>query len=291
MKKFAMLLPFLTCVFMGIGTVFGTQAANAIDPLVLGMYSLTLCTALLTPFVFKYGLKKIVRMVKSNIRNIMLVTLMRPIVAGVVFTYGMKYTTAIKTLFLLRLEPLFVVLAGYFLFRDKITKKQIFFIALLMFGAFLLSTAGDISVFRSYYLGDMLLIISTIIFGASYYPAKKLSKKFDPIFATWVTSWVGLPFFIPLIALLSPVGSLMISMQGLLLMVAYTVFLYVFGIVLWYKTLESVKPWITSALLSLTPIVGSVFAYFWLGDTITTMQMVGAGIIFLSSVLISREID
>jgi len=70
---------------------------------------------------------------------------------------------------------------------------------------------------------------------------------------------------------------------------AYSLSFHVFGILLWFTALKSVKPWIVASMLSLTPIVSSLLAFFWLGQTLLTIQLIGGAIIIITTFFIGRE--
>lgn len=290
MKNIGILFAFLSAVFIGIGNVFGAEAAKYVNPITISMYSVLIASAILYPMT-KFSVKKIQikEMLKNYKKEILKITFSRVVIGGIVLFFGFKYTTAIKALFLLRLEPIFIILIGYIVLKEMISKKQLVLILILLFGAFLLSTAGDVSLFKEYQIGDLLVISSLALFAYSYIPAKKLSQKVNPINSAFITSILGGLILIPIALTLTPISSFYLSSHGIFLLLGYVLFLCLLGIVLWYKSLETVRPWVVGSILSIGTVIGSLFAYFWLGETLNIVQIIGAGIILISSFFISKE--
>lgn len=158
-----------------------------------------------------------------------------------------------------------------------------------MFGGFLITTSGDFSVFTEYKIGDLLVILSLAFFAYTYIPCRKLSQKINPLNSTFVTTMLGDLLLIPITLILTPISSFYLSSYGILVMMAYALFLGVIGISLWYKSLETVKLWIVSSILTIGTVAGALFAFFWLKETLNTVQIIGGTIVLISSFLISKE--
>ena len=58
---------------------------------------------------------------------------------------------------------------------------------------------------------------------------------------------------------------------------------------LWYASLKTVQGWMVSALRALGPLLAAPVAFFLFGETLEPMQLVGAAIVLLTSLLMARE--
>ena len=77
--------------------------------------------------------------------------------------------------------------------------------------------------------------------------------------------------------------------EGWLYLILQAVLLTSVSLTLWFASLKSVKEWIVSSLRAVGPLVGAPFAFFFFGETLSPVQIVGAGIVLTTSFLIARE--
>lgn len=280
----------LSAVLIGFGNVFGAEAAKNINPIYLAMLA-----SLVTGIIFLAGGKilrfdlKIKEAVTRYRKEILSISILRSSLGSLILIIGFSMTSAIRAVFLLRLEPLFVVLASYIILKEKITAKQFLFIFILISGAFLLSTGGDISVLTETQIGDFLVVLAVIFFTYTYFPGAKVSRKLGAITVNAITNMLGGLILIPIVLLFVPMNSFFLSNYSMLLFGGYIVFLYMIGITLWFVALRTVKEWIVSSILSIGSIVGALLAFLWLGDVLSPLQLIGAAIILVASSLISMQ--
>lgn len=83
-------------------------------------------------------------MIKTHPRDFISIMLLRGVIGVIALTYGFSLTNATRAVFLLRLEPVFVLVASAIFLGEKITSKKIFLSSALIFGAFLITTNGNI---------------------------------------------------------------------------------------------------------------------------------------------------
>lgn len=277
----------LASIFIGFSFVFSSQANKAMNPI-----TFTMLSSLLSSLILFLGMKLLKRnlgikkLLKENYKEVIQIVLFRAFLGSLILNFGMKFTNATRASFLSRLEPMFVLFLSYFFLKEKVKTRQIFLVLSLIFGGFLISFSGDLSTFTTYNLGDLLVVVSLLFFSYSYFPAQKAMKKTSPQTITIVTN-----FFAGLTLLsfifLTHSSTLAINTSALFLLLGYTFTFSILGLSLWYLSLKTVKPWIVSSLLSLTPIFSSILAYFWLKEILTKIQLIGASIILLTSFYLS----
>jgi multidrug transporter EmrE-like cation transporter len=64
---------------------------------------------------------------------------------------------------------------------------------------------------------------------------------------------------------------------------------YVISLVVWIMALSRVPVSIAYPMLSIGYVVNAVVAYFWLGEAVTPMRMLGIGIIVLGVYVVARS--
>jgi drug/metabolite transporter (DMT)-like permease len=76
---------------------------------------------------------------------------------------------------------------------------------------------------------------------------------------------------------------------GWLYVGAHSVLFYMVAIVLLYASLGGIEGWLSSALRATGPLVAAPVAFLFFGESLTGLQLVGAGIVLVTSALISKD--
>lgn len=216
------------------------------------------------------------------------IVIARPVIGSLLLIYGFSLTTAIHSAFMMRLEPIFVTIFSYFFLKDKINLKQISLIMIMIFGAFLLSTSGNISLITQTQIGDLFIIISLVFFSYAYIPAKKIGREINPVTVTIVNNLVG-GLILFLFMLVIGINLLTVNYTNFWLLLSYVISFSVFGLYLYFSALRKTKTWIVSSLLSLSAVFGSIIAYFWFKETLNAIQMIGCIVILVSFYFIAKK--
>jgi len=289
MKLSGEILAILSALFIGIAIPLSVLSSKEFGVIQVAVYSSLVSVVfllILTPFInFKTQIKKsLTKYFKESIS----ITVSRAIIGSLLFFYGVSLTTSIRTAFMLRLEPIFVTILSYIFLKYKVSLRQIALIALMIFGAFLLSTSGSIEAFTQTQIGDLFIILSLLFFSYCYIPIKRIGKEISPITITIINNLVGgLILFI--IMLFLPLNLLTVNSSNIWLLLAYVISFFVFGLYFYFAAVRKTKPWIVSSLLSFSSVVGSAIAYFWLGETLNIIQILGVIVILISTWLIIKK--
>ena len=283
-----MYVAFLSTVFIGLSIVVGSQAAKTVNPLVLAAYANLLSVVFLLAALFVFRVKIDARkMIRKYPKDFAATVVSRPLLGSLLLSIGWSITPAIRAVFLDRLEPLFVILVGYILLRKKVTRKAVFFSFVLLFGAYLfLTNAADI--FTSIGLGDIIIIYALIPFSYSYITSARILKEFSPLSLAVVMNFFAGIILLAAAALIMP-NNLIIGTGSVNLIILQVLLFEVIGLTMWLYALKNIDGWIVSSILSLNPISGSILAFFWLGDTMAPLQIIGGSLIILMAILIARQ--
>jgi len=289
MKLTGELSAILSAIFIGIAIPISVISSREFGVLQVAAYSSIFSVIFLlalTPFInFKKQIKEVLT---RYLKESMSITFSRSIIGSLLFFYGVSLTTSIRTAFMMRLEPIFVTILSYSFLKEKVESRQIGLIVLIILGAFFLSTSGNIGAITETQIGDLFVILSLLFFSYSYIPIKRIGKEINPVTITIVNNLFG-GIILFIIMLFLPVDLLTISSSNIWLLLAYVVTFFVFGLYFYFDAMRKTKPWIVSSLLSFSSVVGSVVAYFGLGETLNYIQVLGAGIILISTYLIFKK--
>ena len=289
MKVSGEVLAVLSAIFIGISVPFASEASREIGV----VQSLVYASLISVPFLVIMALitkqkisirESLTKHFKHSMSNV----ISRSVLGNLLLIYGFSLTTVIRASFLLLLEPIFVTILGYFILKDRVSKRQISLILIMVFGAFLLSTSGSIGAVAQAQIGDIFIITALLFFSYSYIPAKKIEKVVNPITITTMNNLIGgLILFI--VMLLLPISIFTLNFSNSWLLLGRVLSFSVIGLYLYFAALGKTKPWIVSSLLTLSAISGSFLGYLWLNETIETIQMLGAFLILVSSCLIAKK--
>lgn len=277
----------LSTVFIGTSLVIGSVVSKNVNIVVMTF----LLYILAIPFIFILGLMQKFQMKMLFLRfpkDFVHIFIFRTLISQLLILYGLSLTIAIRAAFITRLEPVFVFIFSVLLIKEKVMLRKVSLILILILGAFLLITNGSLNIFDEILSGDIILIIALIFLAYTYMPSARIMKDIN-------TTTLLLSLYTMVVIILFPVVLLFfqpqfaMSMSDFILILAYSLTFHVFGITLWLTALKEVKPWVVASMLSLTPIIASTIAFFWLGQYLMPMQILGGIIIILATFFIGRE--
>jgi len=243
---------------------------------VAGMYRLFISVMIMLAFIPW----KTLHSIKLNIKEWSIVML-AGVFLGLHFLFWMEslvFTSVASSMVILSLQPLFVMIGSYFIFKERSSLLTVFCLIAALFGSIIIAW-GDIGISSEALIGDGLSLLGTLFISAYMLAGQKISHKIDAnIYSTIV-------FFIGGIVMLSYNLINHISlieydtsewMYFLLLAIIPTIFgQYIFNLLL--KTLGATT---VSVGIIGEPFLAIILAYLLLGETISLFQFWG-GIITL----------
>lgn len=208
---------------------------------------------------------------------------------GVISTFGvniaeafaLKYSHAINYAFLIRSSVLFTILFAYLFLGERLTKRKLFLVGIILLGAYLLTTQGQILQFS---LGDIFTLIQAMLIALGNNVFGKLAtNRMNPRVSAAASFLVGI---VPVIVLgiyhhaitwpLLPWVILLMTITNILIVICR------------FQAYAHVSASYMSMLFSLTPVFVSVLAVLFLGETITVVQIVGGLLIISAGLAVHR---
>ena len=209
-----------------------------------------------------------------------------------VFFKGLSLSTPINSAVLITTTPIIVLILSSILIKEKIVRRKVFgiFIGLLgAMGLILFSTeirqdAPNIP------LGNFLILLNSFFYGTYLILAKILISKYHPFtFMKWLFSLgilICLPFgyqeFVEIEWSLLPLD---IIWRIVFVIIGTTFLTYLFNVF----ALTQLKASTLSAFVYLQPLIGILYALGTGKDTLTTIKIVAAALVFIGVYLSSRK--
>ncbi|MBD0851384.1 DMT family transporter [Maribacter arenosus] len=210
-----------------------------------------------------------------------------------VFFKGLSLSTPINSAVLITTTPIIVLILSSVLIKEKIVGRKVFgiFIGLLgalgliLFSNELRQDAPNIP------LGNFLILLNSFFYGTYLILAKILISKYHPFtFMKWLFSLgilICLPFgyqeFLEIEWLLLPFE---IIWRIAFVVIGTTFFTYLFNVF----ALTQLKASTLSAFVYLQPLIGILYALATGKDTLTTIKIVAASLVFIGVYLSSRKV-
>ena len=200
---------------------------------------------------------------------------------------ALQHTSAAQAGMVTALLPLLVAVGAFIFLRERISRITLAGFLLALIGAVWLSLAGSADEHASNpILGNFYELLAMLCAMGYTLLLKHLSSRYSPFLLTAMVAFVGTIFFLPLAwfsaplpASVSPMGLGAVAYLGILVTVgAYG--LYNFGV----SRLPASQ---ASGFTNLIPVFTLLFAILLLGESLNTVQIMAAALVF-AGVLLSQ---
>jgi drug/metabolite transporter (DMT)-like permease len=221
----------------------------------------------------------------------------RLIMAGALGTFlaftclfiGLQFSSSNNAAIILRSELVFALVFGYFFLNETISKRQLAWMTLMVFGVLLVVVTNQLTALG---IGDLLLLITPMAWAAGHTFAKPVLQR--------VSSWTA-------VAYRNLVGGtlLLLLALGLILLggpIFYTTNLAIIIVIivteaivillahsLWYEGIRRINLGKATALIAPAPLVTFALYAIIFQSPPTPWQLLGAAIVIAATVLLARE--
>lgn len=231
---------------------------------------------------------EIVKLSKKTFWILVSANAMFVVLGGLFFNFGAKLTSAINIAFLAKFSVVATILLAWAILKEKLDLSKSITVLMIIFGTFLLVTEGR---FISPHIGDILILASSLVWSMTNVLIRKSIKNtvVPPDAVSVLRPISGLPIVFLLIYMagtypeplrtffnvdvLSPTHLLYAILNGFLL-ASLWIFIN--------RTLKVASASYMTTMTSMTPVVVTVLAVPFLGETMSGIQIVGALIIVAS---------
>jgi drug/metabolite transporter (DMT)-like permease len=207
---------------------------------------------------------------------------------------GISLTSAINAGFLVKLATVSTIIFAWLILNERLTIIKILMVFSMLFGAYLLTTKGQVLLPK---IGDLFILSACVCWSIGNVLVRKVLKTY-PVRVDLITlqkPLAGLPVILLLvgISVLSPgiFGEhiqVMSCCNPPLSALPYTIgngFLLAMTWIYLNNTLEVSSASYMTMMSMITPVIVSLLAMIFLGETMILIQILGAGLIILSGVV------
>ena len=209
------------------------------------------------------------------------------------FAYvGLQYTTATNGVILNSSIPVMIILCGWAVYRDTITRWQALGVAISLAGVLTVLTRGDLAVLAQLSLnkGD-LIVMAGMVFWAVYTVYLRTKPAELPGLALlFCCGTVGVVLLAPLAAVeLAFWGGRVDPTPAAIAALLYVgIFPSFVGYVFWNRGVAEVGPNVAGIFVHLMPAFGSLLAWLFLDERLRLFHLAGIGLILAGIALTAR---
>ena len=209
--------------------------------------------------------------------------------------FGLLYTTAINTGWIIAIQPIFITLAARLFLGEGITVRKIIGIVIGFSGIFLIISKGvfSLSLFRfSSTFGDLLVLLSALTWTAFTVGGRGFLSRFPPLVTITPIMMVGCLITLPLSAVKGEWNILFhLSLSGWMGILFLGIFCSGLAYFFWYSALEKRDSSIIGMYLYLEPLVTLMGARLLLGEEVKWITLMGGGMTLMGVYLATRKIS
>lgn len=222
---------------------------------------------------------------RTEFYHILLISVVLTIADGF-FYFGLGKVSAVNGVLVSHMQPIFIVLFGYFLLREKLTKFDYVGILVMLFSALLVTTKtfDNLLALKFGSSGDFLILTAACIWGLCAVLTKKYLSKISAahiVFYRFITAFVLLFIYIFSTSQLATPNN-----YQLILGVVVGI-----GIILYYEGFQRIKAAQVSALELASPFFAAILGFLILRETVTIFQIIGILLMFLGVYFLAKRED
>jgi len=289
-RLFTDLLLILVACIWGVNFTVAKSALREFSPLSFialryGIASLLLC-------VFLVVTREKWKIKRGDWGKLILLGFIGNTLNSLLFIIGLDYTAASVASLLATASPLFVVLFNAFSGMESLNRFSWLGVGLSFVGIFI--TTGENAHWQfdwnqQGFKGSFFLIGTTITWAFYTAFGKPLLRRYSPLQTITYTTCIGFILLIPFVlpALLRQNWNRPRPMSWVGVFYA-GVFAAALAHVIWYYGVKNIGSTRTIVYNNLSPVIGIVTAWIYLGERLTPLEMLGAGMIVIGIYLTRR---
>lgn len=248
-------------------------------------FNLTFWTTILALPYWLFMLYKerghVAKLKRSDYILLTAMALVSSIGVGLAEIFALKYSPAVNFAFLIRTVTIFTIVFAAVFLGERVTKHKILLVLILLAGSYFLTTRGQgITLTR----GDLFTLLEALLiaFGTNVL-GKKATNRMT---ADAVSAGRFMIAFFPLIILATANTTIVIPQQ--MPLVLFITFLDFLLAVLIFHAFKHNSATYMTMIMSFTPVFVALMAFPLLGETLSSVQLLGGGLIILGGILVEK---
>jgi len=285
------LLLSLTAFFWSLNWVIGRAIVGHVTPLALTFFRWVIAVGLM--FLFAWPeIRSHAPAIRRNWKTIAWLGFWGTGLHNAFAYVGLQYTTATNGVILNSSVPVMIIILGWAVYRDTITRIQSLGVAISLVGVLAILTRGDPSVLASLSLnkGDVIVVVGMVFWAAYTIFLRIKPAEVSGLALLACCGCVGLVLLFPLFVLemLFFGGRVEVNLATVSAMFYVGIFPSFVGYIFWNRAVAEVGSNVAGIFMHLMPAFGSLLAWLFLGERIMLFHVVGIALILAGIALTTR---
>ena len=286
------LLLSLTSLFWSLNWVIGKALVGIVTPLTLTFFRWLVAVGVMLPFAWPQ-LRAHWPLIRARWKLIVWLGFWGTGLHNAFAYFGLQYTTATNGVILNSAIPILIIVLGWAIYRDTLTRLQLLGVAISLAGVFTILTRGDVAVLANLALnrGDVIVLIG-MVFWAAYTVFLRLKPAELPGLALLASCGVvGLCLLFPLMLIEMAFfeGRVAFTPATIGAMLYVGIFPSFVGYIFWNRGVAEVGSNVAGIFVHLMPAFGSLLAWLFLDERIHAYHLAGIALILAGITLTSRN--
>jgi len=229
---------------------------------------------------------------KKDVGRFVMLALIGNTVYQLFFIMGIARTTAINSSLILATTPIFIIVFGAFLGVERISSRVVQGVVLSFTGVvmIILGSGKPLTLTDQSIIGDLLIIANPICWSIYTVLSKPMLREYSPLKLTTVTMAIGtVPLILVSVPSLGAENWATISTNAWLGLAFSACFAIAIGYVLWYTGVSRIGSARTALYDNLVTVFAVAAAWVLLSEGMTTVQITGAVLVFVSLYVARRK--
>ena len=285
------LLLSLTSLFWSLNWVIGRAIVGHVTPLTLTFIRWLVAVGVMMPFAWPQ-IRAHWPAVRRNWKVIAWLGFWGTGLHNAFAYVGLQYTTATNGVILNSAIPILIILLGWLLYRETITRVQTLGVAISLAGILTIISRGDATVLAQLEMnkGDLIVLFG-MVFWAAYTVFLRMKPAELPglaMLACCGVVGVTLLFPLMLVEMLFLGGHVEFTPATVAAMFYVGIFPSFVGYVFWNRGVAEVGPTIAGLFVHLMPAFGALLGWLFLDERIHLFHVVGIVLILAGIALTTR---
>ncbi len=228
---------------------------------------------------------KSLKVTRKQLSKLVYISLVGTLTADLLYFFALTKTSVINAVLIGHMQPIFIVLIGFFILKDDIlTKFDYTGIIIMILAGILVTTReiSNISKLRFGNIGDLFVLFATFAWATTAIVMRKYLKNMNAGTLTFYRFSIASIVFG--VYLLFTSSKFILNIFQILIGVIVGV-----GTILYYEGLKRIKAAQVSSLELSTPFFAALLGFFILGETVTIIQIFGIILMFTGVYFLSRK--
>jgi drug/metabolite transporter (DMT)-like permease len=227
---------------------------------------------------------KALQISKKKIPIYLYITLIGVLFADLIYYFALTQIPILNAVLIAHMQPMFIIIFGYLILKsDKLGKLDYIAVFLMMLSAIFVTTKTFENALNLRFgsMGDAMVLLATIAWATTAIAMRKYLTGENAGKITFYRYFIASIFFAGYLVI---INSFHVNQYQIIVGIIVGI-----GTICYYEGLKRLKAANVSALELAAPVFAALIGFFYLGEVVTIMQIMGILLLFIGVYFISNK--